>query len=115
MTLQQEIEAAAGKAPDKDKPMHFVPAQKLDHKQIKQVLRRWYRVGSSGKVSIVEANKYELTRSLGVNSRDLRILDANSGGGSSYPSCILCRDRALVINLEYIQVCAQLVQSPLAI
>jgi hypothetical protein len=88
---------------------HFVPAQKLDPKQIsRQVLRRWYRVDSSGNVCILQADKRELTQSLGVHSRDLRILDANSGEGSGYPSCILCRDRALVINLEYIQVCGSL-------
>jgi hypothetical protein len=51
----------------------------------------------------VQAGKYELTRALGVHSRDLRILDANVSN-SSYPSCILCREHALVINLEFIQV-----------
>jgi hypothetical protein len=75
----------------------------LDPKQIKEVIRRWYKFDLKGKMSIIEAGKYELTQSLGVHSRDLRILDANSSN-SSYPSCILCREQALVINLEYIQV-----------
>ena len=50
----------------------------------------------------LQAGKYELTQSLGVHLRDLRILDTNRN--PSYASCILCRERALVINLEFIQV-----------
>jgi len=56
------------------------------------------------KWSHVQAGKSELTESLGVHSRDLRVLDAQRSN-SSYPSCILCREKALVINLEFIQVC----------
>lgn len=50
----------------------------------------------------MQAGKYELTQSLGVHLRDLRILDTNRN--PSYASCILCREHALVINLEFIQV-----------
>lgn len=52
---------------------------------------------------LMQAGKSELTESLGVHSRDLRVLDSNRGI-SSYPSCILCREKALVISLEFIQV-----------
>eukprot|EP00892_Ulva_mutabilis_P009507 jgi/Ulvmu1/6929/UM032_0007.1 len=81
----------------------FQPAQKLDPKQLKVVVRRWYRFDKCGRMSIIEAGKSELTESLGVHSRDLRVLDAQRNN-SSYPSCILCREKALVINLEFIQV-----------
>lgn len=52
---------------------------------------------------VLQAGKSELTESLGVHSRDLRVLDAQRNN-SSYPSCILCREKALVVNLEFIQV-----------
>lgn len=62
--------------------------------------RAWRRCDA---VCWVQAGKTELTESLGVHSRDLRVLDAQRSN-SSYPSCILCREKALVINLEFIQV-----------
>ncbi len=35
--------------------------------------------------------------------RDLRIMDPSLT--TSYPSAILCRDKAMVVNLEHIKVC----------
>jgi magnesium transporter len=38
---------------------------------------------------------------LGVQLRDLRLLDPHLN--TSYPSALLCRDKALVVNLEHIK------------
>jgi hypothetical protein len=38
---------------------------------------------------------------LGVQARDLRLMDPNLA--TTYPSAILCREKAMVINLEYIK------------
>ena len=39
-----------------------------------------------------------MTHELGIQIRDLRLLDPLMT--STYPSAILCRDKALVVNLE---------------
>ena len=38
---------------------------------------------------------------LGVQLRDMRLLDPHLN--TSYPSALLCRDKALVVNLEHIK------------
>ena len=45
--------------------------------------------------------KSDLTQTLGIQLRDLRLLDPLLV--TSYPSAILCRERSLVVNLEYIK------------
>ena len=42
-----------------------------------------------------------LMQQMGVQLRDLRLLDPKLA--TSYPSAILCRERALVVNMEYIK------------
>ncbi len=49
----------------------------------------------------VQADKHEITQQLGVQLRDLRLLDPQLH--ASYPSALLCRDKALVVNLEHIK------------
>lgn len=63
--------------------------------------RKWVKVDKSGTSSIIQAEKNELTHQLGVQLRDLRVLDPYLA--ASYPSAILSRDRALVVNLEHIK------------
>lgn len=63
--------------------------------------RKWVKVDKSGASSIIQAEKNELTHQLGVQLRDLRVLDPYLA--ASYPSAILSRDRALVVNLEHIK------------
>lgn len=46
-------------------------------------------------------DKYKLTAKLGIQTRDLRLLDPKFTG--TYPSCILCRDKSIVVNLEHIK------------
>lgn len=63
--------------------------------------RKWVKVEQDGSSSIIQAEKNELTHRLGVQLRDLRVLDPLLA--ASYPSAILARDRALVVNLEHIK------------
>lgn len=50
---------------------------------------------------LLQADKHAITQQLGVQLRDLRLLDPQLH--SSYPSALLCRDKALVVNLEHIK------------
>lgn len=63
--------------------------------------RKWVKVDQDGVSSIIQAEKNELTQQLGVQLRDLRVLDPYLA--ASYPSAILSRDKALVVNLEHIK------------
>lgn len=53
-------------------------------------------IDRSGKSTILDANKYAIMQRGQIHARDLRILDPLL----SYPSTILGRERAIVINLE---------------
>ena len=48
-----------------------------------------------------QADKHAITQQLGVQLRDLRLLDPQLH--ASYPSALLSRDKALVVNLEHIK------------
>lgn len=63
--------------------------------------RKWVKIDQDGISSIIQAEKNELTQQLGVQLRDLRVLDPYLA--ASYPSAILSRDKALVVNLEHIK------------
>ena len=76
----------------------------LDRKKVGPLYvaaRKWVKVDNAGNSSIIQAEKNELTQQLGVQLRDLRVLDPYLA--ASYPSAILSRDRALVVNLEHIK------------
>ncbi|KAK8969105.1 Magnesium transporter MRS2-3 [Platanthera guangdongensis] len=62
-------------------------------------VRTWLSVNSSGESRIVEAGKNLIMRRTGLPARDLRVLDPQL----SYPSTVLGRERAIVINLEHIK------------
>ncbi|CAK0788018.1 hypothetical protein CVIRNUC_011240 [Coccomyxa viridis] len=64
-------------------------------------LRKWVRFASDGETTIMQADKHAITQQLGVQLRDLRLLDPQLH--NSYPSALLCRDKALVVNLEHIK------------
>ena len=51
--------------------------------------------------NVLQADKHAITQQLGVQLRDLRLLDPQLH--FSYPSALLCRDKALVVNLEHIK------------
>ena len=54
---------------------------------------------AQGERSVFKKDKHAMTHELGIQIRDLRLLDPLMT--STYPSAILCRDKALVVNLEY--------------
>ncbi|KAF5448295.1 hypothetical protein F2P56_028845 [Juglans regia] len=62
-------------------------------------IRAWMVVDTMGKAHVVEAGKHAIMRRTGLPARDLRILDPIL----SYPSTILGRERAIVINLEHVK------------
>ncbi|KAG7667553.1 hypothetical protein Ndes2526B_g07491 [Nannochloris sp. 'desiccata'] len=64
-------------------------------------LRKWLSVGPGGLASTLELSKIRIHHELGIQLRDLRLLDPMLA--SSYPSAVLARDRALVVNLEFIK------------
>ncbi|EEF40343.1 RNA splicing protein mrs2, mitochondrial, putative [Ricinus communis] len=62
-------------------------------------VRAWLLLDSRGQTQIIEAGKHAIMRRTGLPARDLRILDPQL----SYPSTVLGRERAIVINLEHIK------------
>lgn len=62
-------------------------------------VRSWLLLDSTGQAQVVEAGKHAIMRRTGLPARDLRILDPLL----SYPSTVLGRERAVVINLEHIK------------
>lgn len=64
-----------------------------------QGLRSWIRVDSSGNSQIIEVDKFTVMRRCDLPARDLRLLDPLF----VYPSTILGREKAIVVNLEQIR------------
>ncbi|XP_027359627.1 magnesium transporter MRS2-3-like [Abrus precatorius] len=62
-------------------------------------VRAWLVLDGTGGTQVVEAGKHAIMRRTGLPARDLRILDPLL----SYPSTLLGRERAIVINLEHIK------------
>ncbi|KAG9129791.1 hypothetical protein Leryth_016013 [Lithospermum erythrorhizon] len=62
-------------------------------------VRPWLLLDSTGQAQIVEVGKHAIMRRTGLPARDLRILDPLL----SYPSTVLGREKAIVINLEHIK------------
>ncbi|KAK9287006.1 hypothetical protein L1049_015414 [Liquidambar formosana] len=62
-------------------------------------VRTWLLLDSTGRTQVVEAGKQAIMRRTGLPARDLRMLDPFL----SYPSTVLGRERAIVINLEHIK------------
>ncbi|KAL9260845.1 Magnesium transporter MRS2-I-like protein [Drosera capensis] len=56
----------------------------------------WILLNSQGQGAYIDVDKYEIMGRVDINARDLRILDTVL----SYPSTILGRDKAIVLNLE---------------
>ena len=62
-------------------------------------LRTWLVVSESGQSRVEEVGKHVIMRRTGLPARDLRVLDPLL----SYPSSILGRELAVVINLEHVK------------
>lgn len=58
--------------------------------------RSWILMDSSGQDTVLDVDKYAIMHRVQIHARDLRILDPLL----SYPSTILGREKAIVINLE---------------
>ena len=65
----------------------------------KGTVRAWLVLNTTGQTQVLEAGKSEIMSRTGLPGRDLRSLDPVL----SYPSSILGRERAIVINLEHIK------------
>ncbi|XP_074579259.1 magnesium transporter MRS2-I-like [Curcuma longa] len=61
--------------------------------------RSWILFDSDGKDTILDVDKYAIMHRVQIHARDLRILDPLL----SYPSTILGREGAIVLNLEHIK------------
>ncbi|KAK0595410.1 hypothetical protein LWI29_006340 [Acer saccharum] len=78
-------------------PFHGVDVWGL--KKRGQGLRSWIRVDASGNSQIIEVDKFTMMRRCDLPARDLRLLDPLF----VYPSTILGREKAIVVNLEQIR------------
>ncbi|XP_073287156.1 magnesium transporter MRS2-I-like [Primulina huaijiensis] len=61
--------------------------------------RSWISMDSTGGERVLDVDKYAIMHRVQIHARDLRILDPLL----SYPSTILGRERAIVLNLEHIK------------
>ncbi|XP_008786166.2 magnesium transporter MRS2-I-like [Phoenix dactylifera] len=61
--------------------------------------RRWIVLDFTGEAKVLDVDKYAIMHRVQVHARDLRIIDPLL----SYPSSILGRERAIVLNLEHIK------------
>lgn len=78
------------------------PLQGVDVVSLKkrgQGLRSWIRVDASGNSQVIEVDKFTIMRQCDLPARDLRLLDPLF----VYPSTILGREKAIVVNLEQIR------------
>lgn len=65
-------------------------------KKTPQSSRNWVLIDATGQSTALDVDKYAIMHRVQIHARDLRILDPNL----SYPSAILGRERAIVLNLE---------------
>lgn len=63
------------------------------------VSRSWILLHCNGEEKILDVDKYAIMHMFQIHARDYRILDP----ALSYPSTILGRERAIVLNLEHIK------------
>ncbi|XP_023515198.1 magnesium transporter MRS2-I-like isoform X2 [Cucurbita pepo subsp. pepo] len=81
---------------------HVVPVDPqtaLTVKKKKQSSRSWILLDCTGQGTVLDVDKYAIMHRVQIHARDLRILDPLL----SYPSKILGRERAIVLNLEHIK------------
>ena len=69
-------------------------------KKTTQSSRSWILLNSNGQGSVLDVDKYAIMHRVQIHARDLRILDPLL----SYPSTIMGREKAIVLNLEVIKV-----------
>lgn len=75
---------------------YIVPADPQAAMKKKTASRNWIMMDCSGDKTVLDVDKYAIMHRVQIHARDLRILDPLL----SYPSTILGRERAIVLNLE---------------
>ncbi|KAJ0093590.1 hypothetical protein Patl1_25236 [Pistacia atlantica] len=80
-------------------PEAAVPAKKKT-----QSSRIWILLDCTGQSTVLDVDKYDIMRRCQIHSRDLRILDPLL----SYPSTIIGREKAIVLNLESLHLNSEL-------
>ncbi|XP_038875645.1 magnesium transporter MRS2-2-like [Benincasa hispida] len=81
---------------------HVVPVDPqtaVTVKKKKQSSRNWILLDCTGQGTVLDVDKHAIMLRVQIHARDLRILDPLL----SYPSTILGRERAIVLNLEHIK------------
>ncbi|KAK1407113.1 hypothetical protein QVD17_38724 [Tagetes erecta] len=83
------------------KPVSVInPRDVLGLKKHGQTLRSWIRVdAATGQSQVIEVDKFTMMKRCDLPARDLRLLDPLF----VYPSTILGREKAIVVNLEQIR------------
>mmetsp|Transcript_7680 Transcript_7680/g.22738 ORF Transcript_7680/g.22738 Transcript_7680/m.22738 type:complete len:257 (-) Transcript_7680:1376-2146(-) len=66
----------------------------------KGLRHKWLRLDSEGDTLVLTAGKHHLIARLGVQARDLRLLDA---APASSPPAVLAREKSIIVNLEFIK------------
>ncbi|KAL0437405.1 UNVERIFIED_CONTAM: Magnesium transporter MRS2-I [Sesamum radiatum] len=74
----------------------FMVEAQMSFKKKGAVSRSWMVLDGAGQGVVLDLDKYDIMRRVPINARDLRILDPLL----SYPSAILGREKAIVLNLE---------------
>lgn len=82
--------------------MEVVPADPgaavVPKKKSQMLARSWILLDCTGERTVLDVDKYAIMHRVHIHARDLRILDPLL----SYPSTILGREKAIVLNLEVI-------------
>lgn len=68
-------------------------------KKVDRGIRSWFYLTAMGHAESMDVGKQMIKHHTGLSARDLRVLDPLL----AYPSIILCRRRAVVVNLEHIK------------
>lgn len=70
-------------------------------RRLQKAQKAWLKVDSNGDVTTVFTERYKTAQRLGVQARDLRLLDPQLASLS--PPAILDREKAIVVNLEFVK------------
>lgn len=62
----------------------------------------WMRIDANGSVNVVHLDKLHMTHEVGIQLRDLRVVDPYMS--NNYPSTILIRDKGLIVAIEFVRV-----------
>ncbi|BAT91458.1 hypothetical protein VIGAN_07005600 [Vigna angularis var. angularis] len=93
------VREVAANRPSASGRQAFQGVDVLGLKKRGQGLRSWIRVDTSGNSQAIEVDKFTMMRRCDLPARDLRLLDPLF----VYPSTILGREKAIVVNLEQIR------------